>query len=121
MKYVSVRDKMIVGIIPDASTAEILLNNLSEADFNLADVSLIMRDQELRDKIAKDVGPLKGLRYDQISARLVQAGLSATDAQSYQDAVAQGRVLAVMDAAPDLVEVVREMFTDQSGKSITEI
>ena len=112
---------MILGIIPDVFAAEILLNNLSEADFNLGDVSLIMRDQALRDKIAKDMGPLKGVRYDQISTWLVQAGLSAPDAQTYQDAVAQGKVLAVMDAASDLVEIVREMFTDQSGESITEI
>jgi hypothetical protein len=121
MKYVSVRDKMIVGIIPEASTAEILLNNLSEADFNLADVSLIMRDQKLRDKIAKDAGPLKGVRYDQISARLVQAGLSAQDAQAYQNAVAQGKVLAAMKTAPVLIEAAKEMFTDQSGESIKEI
>ena len=112
---------MILGIIPDAFAAETLLNNLSEADFNLGDVSLIMRDQELRDKIAEDLGPLSGVRYDQISTWLVQAGLSAPDAQSYQEAVAQGKVLAVMDAAPDLVEAVKEMFTDQSGESISEI
>ncbi len=112
---------MIVGIIPDASTAEILLNNLSEADFNLADVSLIMRDQKLRDKIAKDKGPLKGLQYDQISTRLTKAGLSAQDAQAYQNAVAQGKVLVAMNTTPDVTEAAKEMFSDQSGQSIQEI
>jgi hypothetical protein len=112
---------MIIGIFPDTSTAEILLNNLSEADFNLADVSIIMRDQKLRDKIAKATGPLEGIRFDQISALLVQAGLSAQDAQAYQNAVTQGKVLAAMKIAPDLVEVAKEMFTDQSGESIKEI
>ncbi len=114
-------DKWIVGIIPDASTAEILLNNLSEADFNLADVSLIMRDQKLRDKVAKDKGPLKGVKYNQISARLVKAGLDQQDAQAYQDAVAQGKVLAVMKAAPETADAAKEMFGDQSGQSIKEI
>jgi hypothetical protein len=113
-------DKLIIGIIPDASTAEILLNNLSEADFNLEDISFLMRDQMLRDKIAKDTGPLKGVRYDQISARLVQAGLSAQDAQAYQDAVAQGKVLAAMKTAPNVTEAAKEMFADQSGESIKE-
>lgn len=112
---------MIVGIIPDASTAEILLNNLSEADFNLADVSLIMRDQKLRNKIAKDKGPLKGLRYDQIAAHLTQAGLSAQEAQVYQDAVAQGKVLVAMNTAPDTTQAAKEMFADQSGESIQEV
>jgi hypothetical protein len=112
---------MIVGIIPDASSAEILLNNLSEADFNLADVSLIMRDQKLRDRITKDAGPLKGVRYDQITAHLVQAGLGAQDAQAYQDAVAQGKVLAAMETAPELMKAAKEMFSDHSGESIKEI
>ncbi len=114
-------DKLIVGIIPDASTAEILLNNLSEADFNLDDVSLIMRDQELHDKIAKDTGPLKGIRHDQVSARLAQAGLSTQEAQAYQNAVEQGKVLAVMKTAPEAVEAAKEMFADQDGESIKEI
>jgi hypothetical protein len=112
---------MIVGIIPDASTAEILLNNLSEADFNLADISLIMRDQKLRDKIAKDTGPLKGVRYDQVSAALVHAGLSSQDANAYQDAVAQGKVLAAMKTAPTTSVAAKEMFSDQSGELIKEI
>jgi hypothetical protein len=112
---------MIVGIIPDAFAAESLLNNLSEADFNLGDISIIMRDQELRDKITEDIGPLKGARYDQICDVLVQAGLSAPEAQAYQDAVAQGKVLAVMDIALDLVEAAKEMFTDQFGEAVMEI
>lgn len=112
---------MIIGIIPDASTAEILLNNLSEADFKLSDVSIIMQDQKLRKKIAKDTGPLKGVRYDQISAFLMKAGLSEQDAQSYQNAVDQGKVLAAMNAAPDVAEAAKEMFADQSGQSIMEI
>jgi hypothetical protein len=114
-------DKLIIGIIPDASTAEILLNNLAEADFNLADVSLIMRDQKLRNKITKDMGPLKRIPYDQICAYLVRAGLNVQDAQAYQDAVEQGRVLAAMKTAPDVMEAAKEMFADQSGESIMEI
>lgn len=113
--------KLILGIIPDASTAEILLNNLSEADFDLADVSLIMRDQKLRDKIAKDTGPWKGARYDQISTRLTHAGLSAQDALVYQNAVEQGKVLVVMKAGSNIVETAKEMFSDQSAESIQEI
>ncbi len=114
-------DELIVGVIPDASTAEILLNNLSEADFKLSDISLIMRDQKLRNKIAKDTGPLKGVRFDQLAERLVKVGLSEQDAQAYQAAVAQGKVLAVMKTTPDVAEAAKEMFADQSGESIKEI
>lgn len=114
-------DTLIIGIIADASTAEILLNNLSEADFNLDDVSLVMRDQKLRDRITKDTGPLKGFHFDQVAGRLTKAGLSAQDAQTYQTAVAQGKVLAAMKAAPEIVEAAKEMFADQSAQSIQEI
>ena len=114
-------EKWVIGIIPDATTAEILLNNLSDADFNLADLSLILRDQKLGEKIAKDTGPFKGIRYDQISARLVQAGLNVQDALAYQNSVAQGKVLAVMKTAPEVLEAAKEMFADQSGESIKEI
>ncbi len=112
---------MIIGIIKDASTAEILLNNLSEADFNLADVSLIMRDRKLRNKIAKDAGPLKGIRYDQISARLARAGLSVQDVQFVQNALAQGKVFVAMRASPDIIDAAKEMFADQSADFIKEV
>lgn len=112
---------MIVGIIPDASTAEILLNNLSEADFNLEDISLVMRDQKVRDKVAKDTGPLKGLKFDQIDDRLVRAGLSMEEAKVYQDAVSQGKVLAAMKTSPDILDAAKEMFSDQSAELIREI
>ncbi len=112
---------MILGIFPDASNAEILLNNLSEADFNLADVSLVMRDQKLRSRIAKDAGPLKGVHHDRIYAYLVQAGLSEPQARAYQEAVEQGKVLAAMETTPDAIAAAKEMFADQSGELILEI
>jgi hypothetical protein len=112
---------MILGIIPDASTAEILLNNLSEAEFDLKDISVIMRDARLRKKIAKDSGPLKGVHYNQIAARLAQAGLDAQDAQRYQEAVAQGKVLVAMESPANAAEAAKEMFTDQSGENVTEV
>lgn len=113
-------DKLIIGIIRDASTAEILLNNLSEADFDLEDISLIMSDQKLRDQVAKDAGPLRGIRFDQIATRLIKAGLSTDDALAYQMAVAQGKVLAVMKASLEVKDAAKEMFADQSGESIKE-
>ncbi len=112
---------MVIGIIPDASTAEILLNNLSEAEFNLKDVSVIMRDVKQRNAISKDQGPLKGASYDQVAARLAQAGLNMDEARQYQDAVAQGKVLVVMQTTPDTTAAAAEMFTDQSGEMVKEI
>ena len=109
---------MIVGILPNASTAEILLNNLSEADFDLSDVSVIMQDLKLRDAIAQDGGPLQGADLSNLSARLVQAGLSAPDAKLYRDALAQGKVLVALTAPSGSEQAAKEMFQDQSAELI---
>ncbi len=109
---------MIVGILPNASTAEILLNNLSEADFDLSDVSVIMQDLKLRDSIAQDGGPLQGVDLSNLSARLVQAGLSAQDANLYRDALAQGKVLVALAAPSGSEQAAKEMFHDHSAQLI---
>src|SRR5512138_1058927 len=103
---------MIVAILPNASTAEQLLNNLSEADFDLNDVSVLMQDTALRDKIAKDTGPLKGVAPAQASNSLKSAGVSADAAQKCQEAVKSGKVVIAMKVDPKYEPAAREMFTD---------
>ncbi len=109
---------MIVGILPNASTVETLLNNLSEADFKLSDVSVVMQDLKQRDAIAKDAGPLKGATPTNISNKLVQAGLSPQDAKVYTDAVAQGKVLVAMKVPPESAQAAKEMLQDASAQQI---
>ena len=107
---------MIIGIIPDASTAEILLNNLSEADFDLNDVSIIMQDVDTRNKIAKDGGPLKGAKPAQLAAALKKAGASPASIQRGAEAVKSGKPLVAMKVDPKYEHAAREMFTDMSAE-----
>jgi hypothetical protein len=111
---------MLIGILPDASSAETLLNNLSEAEFDLNAVSIIMQDVKLRDKIAKDVGPFKGIHPNKISAQLLKAGLNQTQVEFCVDALAKSKALAAMKVSPDLVSTAKEMFEDQSAQIIKE-
>lgn len=111
---------MLIGILPDPSRTEILLNNLSEADFDLADISVIMNDLKQRNAIAKDAGPLKGVQPSKIGAKLIKAGLSAQESDQCTQAVLQGKVLIVMKVAPESLSAAKEMFQDHSAQIIKE-
>ncbi len=111
---------MIIAILPDASTTEILLNNLSEADFNLNDVSVIMQDQALRNKITQDVGPLKGTGPDQLGASLKKAGASSAASKKASDAVAHGKVLVAMTVDPKYEQAAHQMFQDMSAQFLED-
>ncbi len=106
---------MIFGVLPDSATTETFLNNLSEADFHLADVSVVMRDLKTRDAIAKDAGPFKGVKPEQLTGRLAHAGLSAQETQAYGDAVTQGKVLIAMTAPKGAEQAAVEMLQDHSA------
>ena len=111
---------MIVGILPDISTAEILLNNLAEADFDLSEVSVITQYLEQRRAIAPDGGPLKGADLSTLPDRLRQAGLPAPDAQRCSEAVAGGKVLIALAVPPKAQPAALEMLRDHSAELIQE-
>ena len=109
---------MILAILPDAMKAETLLNNLSEADFDLNDVSVIMQDATMRNKIAQDAGPLKGIGVAQLSTALHDAGASQEQVQRCLDAIGKGKALVAMKVNPKYEPAAREMFQDQSAELI---
>jgi hypothetical protein len=109
---------MLIAILPNSSAAETLLNNLSEAEFDLAQVSVVTRDPKLRDAIAKDAGPLKGANFKNLAVRLAGAGLPQPEAGSYVDAVAKGKVLVAMVTPVGSEPAAREMFEDHSAELI---
>jgi hypothetical protein len=108
--------KMILAILPNASAAEQLMNNLSEADFDLNDVSVIMQDTTTRNKIAKDVGPLRGVLPMQTSASLQATGASPQAVQRCQEAIKNGNVVVAMKVDPKFEPAAREMFKDMSAE-----
>jgi SAM-dependent methyltransferase len=109
---------MILAILPDASKAESLLNNLSEADFNIHDVSVIMQDVATRDKIHKDAGPLKGVKPAQLSGGLTKAGVSPDATQRSVDAVKSDKVLVAMQVDAKYEQAARQMFSDMSAEML---
>ena len=109
---------MVIGVLPDAATAEALLNNLAEAEFNLADVSVLMRDEQQRAAIADDAGPLKGTHWREVAHHLTEAGLGHSEAQQYAEAVDKGKVLVAIAASEKTEPVAREMLHDHAAQLI---
>jgi len=109
---------MLIAILPNSSNTETLLNNLSEADFDPAQVSVVMRDPRLRDAIAKDAGPLKGANLDNLASRLAGAGLPQAENKAYLDAVMQGKVLVAIVTPPESEPAAKEMLQDHSAELI---
>ena len=109
---------MILAVLENLSKAEILLNNLSEADFNLDDVSVIHADVKQRDAVAKDVGPLKGTAPEKLTEKLTRLGVPKKDAEICQDAIFKNKVVVVMEIPSELNETAQEMFRDYSAQII---
>jgi hypothetical protein len=110
---------MILAILADTSKTESLLNNLSEADFDLDDVSVIMQDIGLRDKIARDGGPLRKVDVDGLPSNLKKAGIAAELAERGSDAVKKGKVLVAMTVDPKYEQAARQMFQDMSAEILS--
>ncbi len=111
---------MLIGIIPNTSQAETLLNNLSEADFKLADTSILMSDLKQRNLIAKDEGPMKGWKPSDLASNLTKKGLPPQKAEQCVEAVKQGKVLFAMNVPAESLSAAREMVKDHSGEIIQE-
>lgn len=109
---------MIYAILPDLSNTEALLNNLDEADFNLNDISVIFKDVNLRNKVAKDLGPLKGVALKILERSLVKLGLSKENAAICNEAVTNGKVLVVMKVDDKYSSAAIESFQDHSAQLI---
>lgn len=109
---------MVIGIVPNSSRAESLLNNLSEADFDLDRVSVIMRDIKTRNAIARDAGPLKGVGVSALPDQLGRLGLSKTEVKTVTEAVSKDQVLVAIESSPKAEPTVAEMLKDVEAKSI---
>ena len=109
---------MILAILKNTSSVETLLNNLSEADFDLADVSLVMSDVKKASAFGQNEGPLNGIKPEGVEEALVKLGISKKEAKECQGAVTSGSVLVVMKVADEYSQAAEEMFTDQSAQLI---
>jgi hypothetical protein len=112
------RGIMLISILEKVSDAESLLNSLYEAEFNLEDVSVLMADMDLRDKIAKDAGPLKGVTPSQLKEKLKMLGVNEKTIGQCVNAIKEGKILILMNVDSQYSAVVEEIFEDHSANLI---
>ncbi len=109
---------MILAIINDPFSVETLLNNLSEADFDLEDVSVVMGDLKRRTAYGQNAGPLNGIGPEGVGEALIGLGISEDGAKQCQDAVAQGNILVVMKVVQEYSPAAEKIFQDHSAQLI---
>jgi len=109
---------IILAILKNTSSVETLLNNLSEADFDLADVSIVMSDVKKANTFKQNKGPLNGIKPESVNEALVKMGISKKGAKTCQDAVTSGSILLVMKVADEYSQAAEEMFQDHSAQLI---
>jgi hypothetical protein len=112
---------LVIGIFLKSAHVEMLLSNLAEADFDLKDASVVMRDRKARDAIAKDDGPFKGIAPGTLGKQLSHVGLSKQDTQVCIDAVNQGKVLVGLMCSRESESAAVEMFQDHSAEFVTTV
>ena len=107
---------MVLSIIDTADKTSSLLDNLSEADFD--NVSVIMKDEKLRDKIGSDKGPLKGIHLGSLSSALTKFHVLKKDIRLIVSSLQKGRVLVAIQtdtnsqlAAIEMVKPYKPKYT----------
>ncbi len=111
---------MLIAILENPSSAETLLNNLYEVDFEADEISLIMSDLKTRDMLTHDAGPLKGVHPSKIASRLIEEGLTKSDVDLCVDAIGHGKILVAFNVPSGMASVIKEMLQDHSAKIIKE-
>jgi hypothetical protein len=111
-------DAMILAFFDDPLSVETLLNNLSEADFNLDDVSVVTSDGETANAFAQNAGPLNGVKPERVHEALIEMGISEEGAKSCQDAVSNRSVLLAMNVAEEYRQAAEEIFQDHLAQLI---
>src|SRR5690242_18653624 len=92
---------IVIGLFARAEDAEILLNNLAEADFAADHISAIAVDPKTVQQLTDVRGPLSGLSPDQLVDRLQGMGMMAEDAQIYRARLQSGDTCIAVEVDPD--------------------
>ncbi len=109
---------MIIALFDNTTTVDTLLNNLSEAEFNLEDVSVITRDAAQSEALLPGQTLLRGALPESLAKTLIKQGLSEEAANQCQEAVTNGRILVIMNAPEEYRPAAEEIFQDHSAQLI---
>ncbi len=114
--------QVVLGLLDSLGSAEVLLNNLAEADFGARATSAIARTPSATRLLARSGGPLAGATADSLASRLSALGLAEAKAAECQQAVRAGRVLvAVLAEGDDEAKAAAEMLGDARATDVSVV
>src|SRR5947209_20391749 len=103
--------ELLVGLLPDSSSAESAVNDYVEAGVPERRISLIMKDSTIAQAIAGNAGPLKDTSPDTLAAKLARLGIAQSDAEALVAAVQSGQPLIALTIDPgtesDAIQVIQ--------------
>ena len=112
---------MVIGLLKDPQTAEETLTNLSEAEFDSKDISVLAKNTTVAHRIANPAGPFEKVKSGDIGSRLELEGVSSTLATTFQEEVNSGGILVVIDGEPAADDVAEEMLKENGGNPVIVI
>lgn len=89
-------DTLLLGLVPNASSAEAAVNDFVEAGVSERRISLIMKDTATAEAIAGQSGPLRGISASALPDKLTGLGVSQSDAQALSAGVQSGQALIAL-------------------------
>jgi hypothetical protein len=109
---------MIIALLSDSSKVETLLNNLSEADFDLSGVSVILANAKVQHALAREAGPFARTRPTGLGSKLVRKGVSSAEARAYVEAVRKGKAFVAIECPKEFESRALEMVKDYAPQRL---
>ncbi|MGI8419212.1 MAG: hypothetical protein ACR2LN_01055 [Candidatus Levyibacteriota bacterium] len=110
--------KIVLGVIA-SSSAETAINNLTEADFDEKNISLVMKDEQSARKIIDAYGPLKDTSVSTLPQALQRLGMQKAQSDHIIQAVVAGKALIAIQTPQEAVDAAKEMLNDYNVTLMT--
>jgi hypothetical protein len=110
--------RWVIGLFADESDAEIALNNLDEAGYEPATISVVTNEAKRTHTLTDVQGALSQVSADQLPSRLVALGLPTAESTSYGQRVAAGAVFFAIAAPAGSEDAAKEILSDQKAELV---
>ncbi|MGI8550840.1 MAG: hypothetical protein ACR2PL_08655, partial [Dehalococcoidia bacterium] len=110
---------LIIGRFTHSDDVEIALNNLVEADYDAASISLVALDSNRVASLSTVPGPVSGLSPRQFVSRLAKLGLPDIICKEYADGLARDAICLALVAPEGAEGAAREILTDQKADLVS--
>ncbi|MHB8578220.1 MAG: hypothetical protein ACYDCQ_23150 [Dehalococcoidia bacterium] len=112
------RQVVVCGLFDSDDDASIALNNLDEAGYRAASISVVTNATARTEALTRVRGPLSGLQPDALSRRLADIGMAAADCAAFRDGIAAGAAFIGINTVPASADSAAQSLRDQHGRQV---